>query len=73
MISAEPDPDLIALDEALNYLEKLDSQKCLIVELRYFGGRTIEETAEILDLSTDKVKSEWRAAKIVLRKRLGGK
>jgi RNA polymerase sigma factor (TIGR02999 family) len=55
--------ELLALDEALCHLEALDSQKARIVELRYFGGLSIEEAAEVLDISPRTVRREWRRAK----------
>jgi RNA polymerase sigma factor (TIGR02999 family) len=55
--------DLIALDEALSALEKLDPQKNRVVELRFFGGLSIEETAEVLGLSAATVKRYWVVAK----------
>ncbi|CAM2010298.1 sigma-70 family RNA polymerase sigma factor [Acanthopleuribacter pedis] len=57
------DLDLIALDEALNELAALDERQSRIVALRYFVGLSIEETAEVLTLSTSTVKREWRMAK----------
>lgn len=57
------DLDLIALDEALTELAAIDERQSQIVELRYFVGLSIEETAEVLDLSTSTVKREWRMAK----------
>jgi RNA polymerase sigma factor (sigma-70 family) len=54
---------LVALDDALNTLESLDSRKSQIIELRFFGGLTIEETAEALKISTKTVAREWRSAK----------
>jgi RNA polymerase sigma factor (TIGR02999 family) len=62
-ISLEPNPNLLALDEALNALAELDGQQTRIVELRYFGGLTIEETAEVLDLSPATIKREWAMAR----------
>ena len=62
--------ELIALDEALKELEKLDQRQGRIVELRYFGGLSIEETAEVLDLSPATVKREWSTARLWLRRRL---
>ena len=53
----------IALDEALRVLERLDPQKGKIVELRYFGGLSIEEAAEVLDVSPRTVRREWQRAK----------
>lgn len=55
--------DLIALDEALTRLAKLDERQSRIVELRFFSGMSVEETAEALSISTATVKNEWRTAK----------
>lgn len=55
--------ELVALDEALCSLEAFDPQKSRIVELRYFGGLSIEETAEVLDVSPRTVRREWRRSK----------
>ena len=55
--------ELVALDEALRSLEHLDPQKGRIVEMRYFGGLSIEETAEVLDISPRTVRREWRRAR----------
>ena len=57
------DVDLVALDEALSRLAVLDPQQARIVELRFFGGLTIEETAEVLRISPATVKREWTTAK----------
>lgn len=65
--------DLVALDDALQSLAKLDMRKSRVVELRFFGGLSIEEAASVLDVSADTVKREWRAAKLWLRKELSGK
>ncbi|MGH9802895.1 MAG: sigma-70 family RNA polymerase sigma factor [Blastocatellia bacterium] len=62
--------DLVALDDALEDLAKLDARKSRVVELRFFGGLSIEETASVLDVSADTVKREWRAAKLWLRREL---
>ena len=64
--------DLAALDDALNQLEALDPQQARIVELRYFGGLTVEETATVLEVSTDTVKRDWRLAKLWLLRALQG-
>jgi RNA polymerase sigma factor (TIGR02999 family) len=61
------DVNLLALDDALQRLEKLDPQKTRIVELRYFGGMTIEETAEVLKLSPATIKRDWSMARAWLR------
>jgi RNA polymerase sigma factor (TIGR02999 family) len=66
MISSERDAELVALDEALNRLARFASRKCQVVELRFFGGLAIEETAAVLNVSTDIVKREWRTAKLWL-------
>ena len=64
------DFDLVALDEALTELAKFDEKQTRIVELRFFGGLTIEETAEILEISDSTVKREWRMAKAWLKTKL---
>ncbi len=63
--------DLVALDEALNELATLDPQQTQIVELRFFGGLTIEEVAEVVGISPATTKREWDSAKLWLRRRLG--
>jgi RNA polymerase sigma factor (TIGR02999 family) len=62
--------DLIALDEALNELEKLDARKAKIVSLRYFAGLSIQETAAALDLSPGTIKNEWVFVRAWLHKKL---
>ena len=54
---------LVALDEALRNLESLDERKCQVVELRFFAGLTNEEVAEVLKISTETVKRDWRFAR----------
>ena len=61
--SDEKSMELLALDEALENLAKIDEQKSRIVELRYFGGLSVEETAEVLGVSPITVKRQWRMAK----------
>jgi RNA polymerase sigma-70 factor (ECF subfamily) len=68
--SASADPELIALDEALKTLAVKDPRKCRIVELRYFGGLSIEETAEVLGVSATTVRREWTMAKAWLRREI---
>jgi|SRR5206468_3263856 len=63
VMSQERAADLLALDEALKSLAAIDPQQSCVVELRFFGGLTIEETAEVLRLSVDMVKREWATAK----------
>jgi len=65
------DVDLLALHEALERLAALDAGQARLVELRYFGGLTIEETAEALDVSPATVKREWALARAWLRRELG--
>ena len=62
--------DLMALDEALNNLAALDPQQTQIVELRFFGGLTIEEVSEVLGISPATTKREWDSAKLWLRRQL---
>jgi RNA polymerase sigma factor (TIGR02999 family) len=62
--------DLLALDDALNALAELDPQQSRIIELRFFGGLTIEETAEVLGVSTATVERGWRVARAWLRAEL---
>ena len=64
--------DLVALDEALDELAAFDARKARVVELRFFGGLSVEETAEVLQLSGVTVMREWGKAKAWLYRRLGG-
>jgi RNA polymerase sigma factor (TIGR02999 family) len=64
-------PDIVALDEALRALERVDARKCQVVELRFFGGLSVEETAEALHLSVGSIKRDWRLAKAWLSRELG--
>jgi RNA polymerase sigma factor (TIGR02999 family) len=68
--SQSRDVDLVALDDALNALARLDARQSRIVELRFFGGLTIEETAEALDISPATVKVDWSMAKAWLRREI---
>jgi RNA polymerase sigma factor (TIGR02999 family) len=63
VVAQESAAEMIALDEALRSLETVDPQKGRIVELRYFAGLTIEETAEVMKISPTTVRREWRRAK----------
>ncbi|HAF14464.1 MAG TPA: RNA polymerase subunit sigma-70 [Blastocatellia bacterium] len=69
-VSLEPDRNLLALDEALKSLAVIDPQQERLVELRYFGGLTIEETAEVMDLSPATIKREWAMARAWLHQEL---
>jgi RNA polymerase sigma factor (TIGR02999 family) len=64
--------ELVALDEALRGLEEVDAQKARVVELRYFGGLSVEETAEVLGVSPTTVRREWRRAKAWLYRAVAG-
>ena len=66
VVSPEPNPDLVALDDALNTLSEIDPRKGQVIEMRYFGGLSVEETAEALQVSTGTVMRDWRLAKIWL-------
>lgn len=66
----EPDVNVLALDAALETLSRLDSRKAHVVELRYFGGLNVEETAEVLDVSPATVARDWRVAKLWLLREL---
>lgn len=65
--------EVLALDEALSSLSKLDGRKGRIVELRYFGGLSVEETAEVLRISSETVMRDWKVAKAWLYRELAGK
>ncbi len=62
-VSAHPDPGLLALDDALKSLAAVDARKANVVELRFFGGLTVEETAAALAVSSETVMRDWRLAK----------
>jgi RNA polymerase sigma factor (TIGR02999 family) len=70
LVSEEPRADLIALDDALSTLATIDPRKSRVVELRFFGGLDIEETAEVLGVSPETVKRDWKLAKAWLRREL---
>ena len=69
-IAAKPNVDLLALHEAMNELAEIDPQQSRIVELRFFGGLTIEETAEVLEISHATVERDWTLARAWLRREL---
>jgi len=70
LVTTEPDADLVALDEALESLAQLDPRKARIVELRFFGGLSVEETAEFLGISAATALREWNKAKAWLYREL---
>lgn len=68
---AEKGRDLVALDDALKALAAVDERKSKVVELRFFGGLSVEETAAVLNVSTDTVMRDWRLAKAWLAREMG--
>ena len=72
LTSADATVDLVALDDALNELAKVDVRKSRTIELRFFAGLSVEETAEVLQVSPDTVKRDWRLAKLWLLRELEG-
>jgi RNA polymerase sigma factor (TIGR02999 family) len=66
------DVDVVALDRALDKFASVDERKSRVVELRFFGGLSVEETADVLRVSTDTVKRDWRVAKLWLLRELAG-
>jgi RNA polymerase sigma-70 factor, ECF subfamily len=73
VISPEPSAELVAVEDALNQLAKVDDRKSQVVTMRFFGGLSVEETAEVLKVSPDTVARDWRLAKAWLRRELSGK
>ncbi len=71
LVSRAPDIALLDLDHALDSLAEVDERKARVVEMRFFGGMTVEETAGALGVSGDTVKRDWRLAKLWLLKTLG--
>jgi RNA polymerase sigma-70 factor, ECF subfamily len=66
LVSRAPDIALLDLDQALDGLAEIDDRKARVVEMRFFGGMTVEETADALGVSIDTVKRDWRLAKLWL-------
>jgi RNA polymerase sigma factor (TIGR02999 family) len=71
-VSLERAADLVALDDALETLAAMDPRRSRVVELRYFGGLSVEETAEVLKVSAETVMHDWKLAKAWLLRELGG-
>jgi RNA polymerase sigma factor (TIGR02999 family) len=69
-IASDTEPDLVKLDDALNALAEFDPRKAKVVELRFFGGLSERETAEVLEVSLDTVKRDWGLAKAWLHSEL---
>ena len=72
MVGGERSPDLVALDDAMNALARLDMRKVQVVEMRFFGGLSVEETAEVLKVSPVTVMRDWSTAKAWLYRELAG-
>jgi RNA polymerase sigma factor (TIGR02999 family) len=73
LVVVEPGRDLVAIDEALDALAKVDERKAKVVEMRFFGGLTVEETAEAMSISPATVKRHWTIAKAWLARELEGR
>ena len=71
-VSPKPHADLVALDDALKRLAAVDERKSRVVELRYFGGLSVEETGEVLKVSPETVMRDWKLAKAWLLRELSG-
>src|SRR5260221_2023583 len=71
-VGGDQDTNLVALDTAMNALAQIDPRKVSVVEMRFFGGLSVEETAEVLKVSTVTVKRDWRAARAWLYRELTG-
>jgi RNA polymerase sigma factor (TIGR02999 family) len=71
-VADETDVDLLAIDEALNRLAAIDPQQARVVELRFFSGLSVEETAAALGVSPKTVKRDWSVARAWLRREIGG-
>ena len=72
VVAPEASADLVAVDDALNQLAKVDERKSQVVEMRFFGGLSVEETAEVLKVSPETVMRDWRLAKAWLLRELSG-
>ncbi|MEQ1910146.1 MAG: sigma-70 family RNA polymerase sigma factor [Vicinamibacterales bacterium] len=70
IVQGEPGQDLVALDDALQLLTSVDARKAKVVELRFFGGLSVEETASVLGVSVDTVMRDWKLAKAWLLREL---
>jgi RNA polymerase sigma factor (TIGR02999 family) len=72
VVNGDRTGDLVALDDAMNALARLDPRKVQIIEMRFFGGLSVEETAEVLKVSPATVRRDWGIAKFWLYRELGG-
>ena len=73
LVSREPRADLVALDDSLNALAAIDLRKSRVVELRFFGGLSVEETEEVLKISSKTVDRDWKVARLWLMQEMNGK
>ena len=71
--ATEPGTNFVALDDALQDLARLDARKSRVVELRFFGGLSVAETADALDISPETVMRDWRFAKVWLLRQISGR
>jgi len=71
-IASKSQADVVMVDDALNALARVDLRKSKVVELRFFGGLSVDETAEVLGISRETVARDWRLAKAWLRREMGG-
>jgi len=72
VVGGEPRENFVALDDALEALAKFDERKSRVIELRFFGGLSVEETASVLNVSADTVMRDWRLAKAWLQGEMRG-
>jgi RNA polymerase sigma-70 factor, ECF subfamily len=70
-VASEKGRELIALDDALNELAKIDPRKARVIELRFFGGLSVEETAQVLNLSPQSILRDWKLGKAWLQREMG--
>ena len=70
VVTNEPSQDFVALDDALEALATFDERKSRVIELRFFGGLTVEETASVLNVSPDTVMRDWRLARVWLQREM---
>jgi DNA-directed RNA polymerase specialized sigma24 family protein len=71
-VGGDQDQNLVGLDEALQALARIDSRKSKVVELRFFGGLSVEEAAEVLKVSPITIKRDWIAARAWLYREISG-
>ena len=72
-VTAQPGNDIAAIDDALKALAAIDPRKSRVVELRFFGGLSVQETADVLKVSVETVHRDWKLARSWLRRELGGR